>query len=111
MIPAPGSPLGSRWEAAPRCRPRRPTLPRFFALLDWSVVPERDPRRPWPGTPPQRAAAYVKALLVKLCEGKPFVTDLRTFLVEHPLLVLELGFRRSRSGRARRLRRWAHRAG
>ena len=65
----------------------------FFALLDWSVVPERDPRRPWPGTPPHPAAAYVKALLVKLCEGKPFVTDLRTFLVEHPLLVLELGFR------------------
>lgn len=65
----------------------------FFALLDWTHVPERDPRRPWPGSPPHPHAAYVKALLVKLCEGKRFVTDLRTFLVEHPLLVLELGFR------------------
>jgi len=65
----------------------------FFALLDWACVPERDERRPWPGTPPHPAAAYVKAFLVKLCEGKRFVTELRTFLLAHPLLVLELGFR------------------
>lgn len=93
MIPALPGPPGSAWEEA---RDRDPVVQRyraFFALLDWSVVPERDPQRPWPGTPPHPAAAYVKALLVKLCEGKPFVTDLRTYLVEHPLLVLELGFR------------------
>ena len=65
----------------------------FFALLDWQLVPERDASRPWPGSAPHPAAAYVKALLVKLCEQKPYVTQLRTFLVEHPLLVLELGFR------------------
>ena len=65
----------------------------FFALLDWSQVPERDPTRPWPGTPPHPPTAYIKALLVKLCEHKPYVTQLRTFLIEHPLLVLELGFR------------------
>jgi hypothetical protein len=65
----------------------------FFALLDWALVPGRDPTRPWPGRVPHPAAAYVKALLVKVCEGFPYVTDLRAFLVEHPLLVLELGFR------------------
>jgi hypothetical protein len=32
-------------------------------------------------------------LLVKLCEGKAYVTELRAFLLEHPWLVLELGFR------------------
>jgi len=65
----------------------------FFALLDWSAVPNRDAHRAWPGRTPHPATAYVKALLVKLCEGKPFVTDLRAYLVDHPLLVLELGFR------------------
>jgi hypothetical protein len=64
----------------------------FFALLDWSVVPERAPDRPWPGAPPHPRAAYIKALLVKLCEHKDYITHLRTFLVEHPLLVLEMGF-------------------
>jgi hypothetical protein len=65
----------------------------FFALLDWSRVPERDPRRPWPGRPPHPRVAYVKALLVKLCEGKESITALRAFLLEHPRLVLDLGFR------------------
>ncbi len=65
----------------------------FFALLDWAQVPERDPHRPWPGPAPQAEAAYVKALLVKVCEGLPSATDLRAFLVEHPPLVVELGFR------------------
>jgi len=65
----------------------------FFALLDWSMVPDRLTTRPWPGRAPHPPAAYVKALLVKLCEHKEYITHLRTFLVEHPLLVLELGFR------------------
>jgi len=65
----------------------------FFALLDWRQVPERDACRAWPGTPPHPTAAYIKALLVKLCEHKEYITELRTFLVEHPLLVLEVGFR------------------
>lgn len=65
----------------------------FFALLDWTHLPQRARERPWPGGLPHPEAAYVKALLVKLCEHKAYVTDLRTFLVKHPLLVLELGFR------------------
>jgi Transposase DDE domain len=65
----------------------------FFALLDWMHIPERALERPWPGGIPHPEAAYVKALLVKLGEQKAYVTDLRSFLVKHPLLVLELGFR------------------
>lgn len=65
----------------------------FFALLDWTLVPERAALPPWPGPPPHPVAAYIKALLVKLCEHKEYCTQLRSFLVEHPLLVLELGFR------------------
>jgi hypothetical protein len=64
----------------------------FFALFDWSVVTERATDRPWPGSAPHPAATYIKALLVKLCEHKEYITHLRSFLVEHPLLVLELGF-------------------
>jgi len=65
----------------------------FFAYLDWSVVPEREATRPWPGSPPHPTTAYVKTLLIKLCEHKEYITHVRTFLVEHPLLVLEIGFR------------------
>lgn len=35
----------------------------------------------------------MKALLVKICQKFDCVTDLRSFLVKHPLLVLEIGFR------------------
>jgi hypothetical protein len=65
----------------------------FFGLLDWARVPERDRTRAWPGPRPQPRRAYIQALLVKLCEGKPFISQLRRFLVAHPLLVVELGFR------------------
>jgi len=64
----------------------------FFALLDWNQVEERDESQPWPGSRPHPAQAYVKALLVKKYEKFDYVTDLRRFLVKHPLLVLELGF-------------------
>jgi hypothetical protein len=66
----------------------------FFALLDWSQIEERDPQRAWPGRQaPHPPSAYIKALLAKLCEQKAYVTDLRRYLVEHPALVLEMGFR------------------
>jgi len=64
----------------------------LFSLLDWNLVPPRDSQRAWPGSPPHPQRAYVKALLVKLCEDKIHITQLRRFLLEHPLLVLELGF-------------------
>lgn len=65
----------------------------FFALLEWDLVPERASTRPWPGPAPHPAVAYVKALVIKICEQTEYITELRTFLVEHPLLVLECGFR------------------
>jgi Transposase DDE domain len=65
----------------------------FFALVDWEQVPARDRSRPWPGPAPHPRTAYVKALLIKLCEQKAYITQLRLFLLEHPLLVLEIGFR------------------
>jgi len=65
----------------------------FFDLLDWAVIPERDELHAWPGSPPHPQRAYVKALLVKINEGLEYTTRLRRFLVNHPALVLELGFR------------------
>lgn len=56
-------------------------------------MPERDESRPWPGNPPHPEQAYVKALLVKKCEYFDYITQLRRFLVQHPLLVVEMGFR------------------
>ena len=55
-------------------------------------MPERDEQTAWPGWPPHPAKAYIKALLIKKCENFAYVTDLRRFLVKHPLLVLEIGF-------------------
>ncbi len=65
----------------------------FLALFEWNVVPEPalDPSQPGKRPHPQRA--YIKALLLKLEEGLSTCTRLRRFLLEHPLLVLELGFR------------------
>jgi hypothetical protein len=64
----------------------------FFDLLDWGAVPERAKGRAWPGPRPHPHAAYIKTLLVKLKEGKPYISDLRRFLVAHPVLVLLVGF-------------------
>ena len=64
----------------------------FFAVLDWTGLPQHDPLHLPPGPRPHPLSAYLKALLVKLCEGKQYVTHLRQFLLEHPLLILECGF-------------------
>src|SRR5258708_17572685 len=65
----------------------------FLALFDWRVVPEHSPAPHQPGRPAHPEKAYIKALLIQVCEGHQYLTDLRTFLLRHPLLVLELGFR------------------
>ena len=65
----------------------------LFALFDWSVVPEPSLDPSHPGKRPHPQSTYIKALLLKLVEGLTTCTRLRQFLVEHPLLVLELGFR------------------
>lgn len=64
----------------------------FFALLDWTAVNDHDARRCVPGPCPHPTSAYLKAFLIKVCEEKRYMTQLRTFLLEHPLLVIEMGF-------------------
>ena len=64
----------------------------FFDLIDWSPFTSCSSEAPKRGRPSHPEIAYIKALLVKIVEGKQHITDLRTFLIRHPLLVLELGF-------------------
>ena len=64
----------------------------FFAFLDWSNVEQQEQARCKPGPHPHPKTAYLKAFLVALCEGKRHMSQLRLFLVQHPWLVLELGF-------------------
>ncbi len=65
----------------------------FFAMLDWTAL-EPYLLRPHPSGPhPHPEITYIKAFLVKILEGKQYMTQLRAFLLEHPLLVIELGFR------------------
>ena len=63
-----------------------------FALFDWTACePSAAPRGP--GRPAHPKSAYLKAFLVKAYEHKASMPQFRTFLLDHPLLVLELGFR------------------
>lgn len=87
-------PRGANEVLSAQCDPVVARYREFFGRLDWSQIRERDAERAWPGRQePHPRQAYIKALLVKLCEQKAYVTDLRRYLVEHPALVLELGFR------------------
>src|SRR5260370_25614222 len=65
----------------------------LFAFIEWQVLsdPLPDPSRP--GKRPHPENAYIKALFIKIKEGFEYFSQLRTFLVQHPFLVLELGFR------------------
>jgi hypothetical protein len=65
----------------------------FFALFDWSLVQDWQAHRSGRGRPPHPESAYLKAGLVRIKEGLRYSTDLRDFLLKHPLLVIELGFR------------------
>ncbi|HXV98671.1 MAG TPA: hypothetical protein VEC93_09620, partial [Anaerolineae bacterium] len=64
----------------------------FFRLVRLEPGAERTDHKAWPGWPPHPEKAYIKALLIKKCENCAYITQLRRFLVKHPLLVLELGF-------------------
>jgi hypothetical protein len=65
----------------------------FFSLLDWSVVERWEAQRSSRGRPAHPESAYLKAFLLRLREGMLYTTQLRRFLLRHPLLVIELGFR------------------
>jgi len=65
----------------------------FFSLLDWSVVERWQAQRSALGRPAHPESAYLKAFLLRIREGMLYTTQLRRFLLRHPLLVIELGFR------------------
>jgi hypothetical protein len=65
----------------------------FFSLLDWSVVERWASQRSALGRPAHPESAYLKAFLIRIREGMLYTTQLRRFLLRHPLLVIELGFR------------------
>src|SRR6266702_7223940 len=64
----------------------------FFALLDWSLVDQWQAQRSARGRPSHPESAYLKAFLVRIREGMIYTSQLRRFLLKHPLLVIELGF-------------------
>ena len=62
-----------------------------FALSDWSALDP--PHKRGPGNPGHPKSAYLKALLVRISEHLGSTPRWRAYLLDHPLLVLELGFR------------------
>lgn len=64
----------------------------FFALFDWSVIERWQAARSGRGRPPHPASAYLKAFLLRIREGLQYTKELRDYLLQHPLLVIELGF-------------------
>jgi hypothetical protein len=64
----------------------------FFSLFDWSLVDHWQAQRSSRGRPPHPESAYLKAFLLRILHTFRYTTQLRHFLVTHPLLVIELGF-------------------
>ena len=65
----------------------------FFALLDWSVVEQWQAQQSaYRGTHGHPISAYLKAFLIRIREKMIYATELRSFLLHHPLLILDLGF-------------------
>lgn len=65
----------------------------FFSLLNWSVVREwQASRSAYCDTHGHPITAYLKAFLIRIREGLISSSQLRSYLLHHPLLVIELGF-------------------
>jgi hypothetical protein len=64
----------------------------FFSLFDWSVVDDFQAKHSARGRPAHPESAYIKAFLIRQNEGFIYTSQLRRFLLKHPLLVIELGF-------------------
>lgn len=64
----------------------------FFSFLDWSLVEQWQAHHSSRGRPAHPESAYIKAFLIRIREGMIYTTQLRRFLLKHPLLVIELGF-------------------
>ncbi len=74
------------------CDPLCQRVLALFDLLDWSLVPEPTPAPHQRGPRAHSTRAYIQALLLKVSESLTYCTTLRRYLLEHPLLVLALGF-------------------
>ena len=95
--PEPACPLKQPSAPLPAWVAHDPIVQKYRALigdLPWACFPERSSDRNWPGPSPDPRAPFVAAYLVKLHEGKRFMSELRSFLLEHPALVWWLGFER-----------------
>jgi hypothetical protein len=64
----------------------------LFSLFDWSIVERWQAQRPARGLHGHPISAYLKAFLVRINENMMYTSQLRRFLLKHPLLVIELGF-------------------
>src|SRR6266566_32658 len=62
-----------------------------FALFDWSAIDP--PHKRGPGAPAHPKSAYLKAALIRISEHHLTTPRWRAYLLDHPLLVLDLGFR------------------
>lgn len=77
-----------------RMRDADPIVQRYrahFALFAWSDIDPPKPRGP--GRPGHPSSAYLKAALVRINEHLASTPRWRAYLLDHRLLVLELGFR------------------
>jgi hypothetical protein len=65
----------------------------FFSLLDWSVVERWEAQRSaYCGSHGHPLTAYLKAFLLRIKAGLRYSSQLRQFLLEHPLLIIDFGF-------------------
>lgn len=92
MIPASSRFDQSTLASLLECDPVVLEYRRFFSLLDWSIVERWETQRSSRGRPAHPESAYLKAFLIRICEGLLFTSQLRAFLLKHPLLVMDLGF-------------------
>jgi len=68
----------------------------FFSSLDWSVVEQWEAGRSvYCGTHGHPESAYLKAFLLRIRQGLKYTTQLRSFLLHHPLLIISFGFQLS----------------
>jgi hypothetical protein len=63
----------------------------WFQALDWELFPERDLQRHYPQTPIPYAT-FAATMLIKIDQNQRYMSDLRTYLIDHPALIWLLGF-------------------
>src|ERR1700756_412438 len=57
----------------------------FFSYLDWSIVEQWEAQRSSRGRPAHPESTYLKVFFIRICEGFIYMTQLRRFLLKHPL--------------------------